>query len=290
MSSDVVYYHLPDDDQFSLDFVNPDENAIDDRLERYDETTETRVRSYDLNTTVHVIYTKANVVTEAENIEYNFEEAFAEMDADTRVLSRYFLDVFTGVQEQKYDEEGVPLDAYKNVEIERVPGSLEHVDWTGTVPEVGGQLASNLILCHALPNANHRSSFSMFEGYVNAASRPSFVLPSLATEDYEWQSWVDNYIVDSKRLLTVRRNVGRFRYLFQHGCEVIRRKGGIDIPLDGYDLDVCSSEAHEVYASQHERLIETFAETVLKRTDRENLVSEPGIGKSEFADYIRQKP
>lgn len=289
MSSNVVHYHLPDDDQFSLDFVNPDGGVIDDRLEAYDETTKTRVRSYDLDETVHVIYTKTNEVTEAESIEYNFEEAFAEMDADTRVLSRYFLDVFTGVQERKFEEEGVPLDAYKNVEIERVPDALEHVDWTGTIPEVGGQLTSNLILCHALPNANHRTSFSVFEGYVNASSRPSFILPSLATEDYEWQSWVDSYIVESKRLLTVRRNVGPFRYLFQHGCDVIRRKGGIEVPLEEYDLDMYPSEALEKYASQHEQLIETFAETVLKRTDRQKLVSETGIGKSEFADYIRQK-
>jgi hypothetical protein len=290
MSSNVVYYHLPDDDQFSLDFVNPDRDVIDDRLQNYEETTETRIRSYDLDETVYVIYTKTNVVTEAENIEYSFEEAFAEMDADTRVLSRYFLDVFTGVQEQKFDEEGVPLDAYKNVEIERVPDALEHVDWSGTIPEGGGQLASNLILCHALPNTNHRTSFSVFEGYVNAASRPLFALPSLATEDYEWQSWVDDYIVDSKRLLTVRRNVGPFRYLFQHGCDTIRRKGEIDVPLDEYDLDVYSSEALRKYAGQHEQLIETFAETILKRTDRESLVSEPGIEKVEFADYVRQKP
>lgn len=290
MSSNTVYYHLPDDDQFSLDFVNPDRDVIDDRLEKYDETTETRVRSYDLDETVYVVYTRTNVETEIEEIEYNFEEAFAEMDADTRVLSRYFLDVFTGVQERKYDEEGVPLDAYKNVEIERVPNALEHVDWTGTIPEVGGQLASNLILCHALPNANHRSSFSMFEGYVNAASNQSFTLPSLATEDYEWQSWVDNFIIDSKRLLTVRRNVGRFRYLRNHGCNTIRRKGGIDISLDEYDLDVYPSNALEKYATQHEQLIETFARTVLKRTDRESLVSAPGIGMSDFADIVREKP
>lgn len=289
MSSNVVYYHLSDDDQFSLEFVNPDRAVIDERLGKYDEATETRVRSYDLDGTVHVIYTKTNEATEAEEVEYEFKEAFAEMDPDTRVIVRYILEMFETIQKQKYAEEGVPLDAYKDVEIERIPDALEHVNWTETVPEVGGQLASNLILCHALPNANHRTSFSVFEGYVKAAAGPSFELPSMVTDDFEWEAWVDDYIVRSKRLLTVRRNVGPFRYLSEYGCETIRRKGGIDVSLSEYDLDLHSHEALTRYARQHERQTSEFAGRLLARTNNVDLTTKAGIDKSEFADYIRNK-
>lgn len=289
MSSNVVHYHLPDDDQFSLDFVNPDGDVIDDRLDRYDEVTETRVQSYNLDETVHVIYTKTNEATETEDIEYEFSEAFDQMDSDTRVIVRYILEMFETIQKQKHDEEGVPLDAYKDVEIERIPDALDQVNWAETVPNVGGQLASNLILCHALPNANHRTSFSVFEGYVRAAAGPSFELPSMVTDDYEWETWVDDYIVRSKRMLTVRRNVGPFRYLSDFGCQTIRRKGGIAITLSEYDLDLQYHEALTRYAHQHERQTSGFAERLLDRTNSEELTTKPGIDKSEFADYIRSK-
>lgn len=62
-------------------------------------------------------------------------------------------------------------------------------------------------------------------------------VPELATAHYDWQSWVDPYIVESKRLLTVRRNVRPFHLLQGWGCETILRKGGIEITLAEYDLD-----------------------------------------------------
>lgn len=238
MTADLVHYHHPDDDQLSMHFVNPDWKIIENRLETYGEATETRVRSYDLDEEVYVIYAKTNEVDDTEKIEYDLESAFAEMDSDTRVVVRYLLDVFEGIQEKKRDEESVPLDAYKGLELRRIPDALEEVDWSGTISEVGGQLASNLVLCHPLPNANHRTAFSMFEGYVSEATDATFELPSMTTDDYEWQTWVDGFIVDSKRLLTVRRNVVSFRYLSNFGCRTIRRKGRIDITLAEYDLDI----------------------------------------------------
>lgn len=287
MASDLVYYHHPDDDQFSLDFVNPDQEVIENRLEAYDDRTKTRVRSYELNEEMHVIYAKTNEVTTTEKVEYNFDAAFAEMDPDTRVIVREILEVFTGVQEEKYAEEEVPLDAYKNIEIKRLPDALDRVDWSRTFQETGGQLASNLILCHALPNANHRTAFGILEDYLKVAD-PSFELPSMATDDYEWQTWVDEYIVDSKRLLTVRRNVGLFSYLSEHGCDTIRRKGAIDIPLIEYDLDMYQHEALTEYANRHEQRTTAFVETILTKMNREDLLGQSSAEKETFADRIRR--
>lgn len=289
MTTNLVHYHHPDDDQFSLSFVNTDRGQIDEKLNRYDSEIETRVHSYDLNEEVYVIYTKTNKVTDTDAVQYGFDTAFAEMSPDTRVIVRYFLDVFDSIREKNRGEESVPLDAYKSVDIEQVPDALKQVDWSGTIPQVGGQLASNLVLCHALPNANHRTSFSMFEGYVKATAGPKFELPSMTTDDYEWQTWVDDFIVDSKRLLTVRRNVGQFRYLSNFGCRTVRRNGGINISLDEYDLEMRTHEALSEYATRHEQRTVTFAEKLLKKTDDNRLVEEIGLTRSEFAEYIRQK-
>jgi hypothetical protein len=287
MTRNLVHYHHPDDDQFSLDFVNPEREIIEDRLKSYDDTVETHVRSYDLDEEVYVIYAKTNGRDDTESIEYDFEAAFAEMAPDTRVVVREILEVFTGVREQKQDEESVPLDAYKSIELERFPEALDHVDWSGTIPETSGQLASNLVLCHALPNANHRTAFGVLEAYLKAVDS-SFKLPSMVTGEYEWQRWVDEYIVDSKRLLTVRRNVGPFSYLVGCGCNTIRRKGAIDVPLTEYDLKMHRHEAFTKYAYQHEQRTTTFVETILRETNNEELLQESSVEKEAFAKRLRR--
>lgn len=287
MTADLVYYHHPDNDQFSLDFVNPDREVIDDRLESYDDSTETRVRSYHLDEEVYAIYAKTNEVDDTEKIEYSFDAAFAEMDPDTRVIVREILEVFTGIREQKQDEDGAPLDAYKSIELERFPDALDHVDWFGTTPETAGQLASNLVLCHALPNANHRTAFGILEEYLQAVD-PSFELPSMVTDDYEWLAWVDEYIVDSKRLLTVRRNVGLFGYLAECGCDVVRRKGDVDVPLADYDLEMHRREAFVKYAHRHEQRTTTFVEAILRERNREELLEVSDVDKEAFAEYLRR--
>jgi len=129
----------------------------------------------------------------------------------------------------------------------------------------------------------------MFEGYVNAASGSSFQLPSMVSDDYEWQTWVDDFVVDSKRLLTVRRNVAPFRYLATFGCRKIRRKGGIDIPLSDYELEMHASEALSRYASRHEQRTRQFAEAILEKTDNAPLTEATGLTKSAFANSIRRK-
>lgn len=286
MTSDLVDYHHPDDDQFSLDFVNPDRDEIQDRLEGYDNTIETRVRSYDLDDKIHVIYVKTNDVDEAENVQYDFDEAFTKMDSEMRIIVRETLEVFKRIQERKHDQEGVPLDAYKGIEIDRIPDALEQVNWSLTVPETGGRIASNLVLGHALPNANHRTAFGMLETYLKAVDS-SFRLPSMVTDGYDWQQWVDEYIVDSKRILTVRRNIGRFRYLRSHGCETIRRKGGIEIPLSNFDLDMTKHESLVNYAKKHERRTTAFVETILQKMNHGELIEESAIEKAEFAEHVR---
>ncbi|WP_276299277.1 hypothetical protein [Halorussus lipolyticus] len=287
MASALGYYHHPDDDQFSLDFVNPDRGVIEDRLDSYDGVTETRTTTYDLDEEVHTIYTRTNEVADAEEIEYGFDRAFAEMDPDTRVLVREILELFRRIQERKHDEEGVPLDAYKEIEIRRIPRAFEQVDWSGPVPKTGGQIASNLVLCHALPNANHRTAFGVLETYLRAVDS-SVKLPSMVTDDYEWQRWVDEYIVDSKRLLTIRRNIDLFRYLERYGCRTVRRKGGIDVVLSEYAFDFRQHEALRDYAHKHERRTTDFVKKLLRKMDRIDLVENPAIRKPAFAAFLRQ--
>ncbi|WP_238705295.1 hypothetical protein [Natrinema pallidum] len=99
----------------------------------------------------------------------------------------------------------------------------------------------------------------MAQTYLEAAGA-EFETPKTHTEEYEWREWVDPYIVESKRLLTVRRHNLYFLTLKQNGCEIVRRKHDIGIPLDEYDLDMHYYEAWEEYADLHETHCIEFAE------------------------------
>nr|WP_233125139.1 hypothetical protein [Halorubrum sp. SD683] len=51
-------------------------------------------------------------------------------------------------------------------------------------------------------------------------------MPRTRVDDDTWREWVDPYIVDSKRLITVRRNNLRFKQLEDLDVDVVERKDG----------------------------------------------------------------
>nr|WP_247730994.1 hypothetical protein [Halovivax limisalsi] len=95
-----------------------------------------------------------------------------------------------------------------------------HVSWGEALPTVAGELMSNLILRHALPNANHRTSIAMLQFCIESVV-PSFEMPPTHADDETWQNWVDPFIVESKRLITVRRNNVRFKHLQELGVDLV---------------------------------------------------------------------
>jgi len=273
----LVHYHHPDDEQYSLAYVtlDPDEINPDDGT----------VETYHLEETVYVLYTNSGASGTIDDIAEDFEAVLDEMDESDRLVTMRILQTFEGVLEAMELEEGEKLEIYKQIEVGRIPAALEHVDWSGSVVEVAGQLMSSLILAHPLPNANHRTSIAFAEWYLESADS-SFSLPKLATEAYDWQEWVDPFIVDSKRLLTVRRNTTLFRLLSEWGCEIVVRKGGIEIELSEYDLELPSSEALSTYASHHTELCTDFMIESVTRAGASHLRFEQGLDKQGFLEYL----
>lgn len=267
-----VHYHHPDDEQYTLAFVTTDEAEIQT------EGKDTRVERYDFDETVYVLYVDGGA---SGTIEDDFDDVLEAMSGDDRLFTVRFLQTFEGVIEQREAE----LTLYKQIELERVPDAIARVDWQAPVAGVAGQLMSMLILVHALPNANHRTSIAMAEWYVESAD-PSFSLPMLATGSDDWESWVDPYIVESKRLLTVRLNVTPFRLLEQWGCETVVRRGGIEIDLADFDLDMDQSDALAHYAERHTDVCTAFMEESIERTGHEHLLDEQGLDYEGFVEFL----
>lgn len=174
---------------------------------------------------------------------------------------------------------------YKNFEPEKIHQALENVSWGTPLPRVAGEVMSNLILRHALPNANHRTAIAMLQFCVESVD-PAFEMPKTHVDDEAWQAWVDPYIVDSKRLITVRRNNIRFKRLQELGVDLVERKDGIQIRLAAFDLDMHVHEALSTYAQRHETHCIEFARSLLTEAERDDLQSCSGPTHQEFVDYL----
>ena len=146
---------------------------------------------------------------------------------------------------------------------------------------------SNLILRHSLPNANHRTGIAMLQFCIESVDA-DFAMPRTHPDDETWQEWVDPYIVDSKRLITVRRNNIRFKHLAEFGVGLVERKDGIQIRLAEFDLDMHWQEALAAYAERHEDHCTAFAHAVLERVGRDDLLDQAGPAKPEFIEYLER--
>lgn len=183
------------------------------------------------------------------------------------------------------------MEAYKDINIDDLPDALDRTDWGGTATEVAGRLASNLVLKHALPNANHRTAVAMMQFYLRRVNS-DFSMPETAVkidpEVYDWREWVNNYITESKCLLTVRRKNVKFKYVQEFGGTTLVRKHNVRIPLTVYELDLPPNTAKERYAKKHEQLWIEFAEEAVERAGKPELKEERGVTKREFAKKIQR--
>ena len=137
----------------------------------------------------------------------------------------------------------------------------------------------------SLRNANHRTGIAMLQFCIESVN-PDFEMPRTHVDDDTWREWVDPYIVDSKRLITVRRNNLRFKQLEKLDVDFVERKDGIQIRLSEFELDMHWRDALSEYAGQHEAHCTAFAQAVLKRAERDDLLDDQGPTKQDFITYL----
>ncbi|MDZ7689469.1 MAG: hypothetical protein U5J64_12315 [Halobacteriales archaeon] len=215
-----VYYHYPDNPQYSLAYVSQDREEI--------ETSgrDSIIKHYDFGEEFFVLYTNQGASGTIDTLDDDFEDALDKMSPQNRTITVRLLQIFEEIIEEKEIEENKRLEIYKQIELEKIPDAIGRVDWDCAAVDVAGNLMSTLILKHALPNANHRTSIGMAQWYLESI-KTGFSFPDFATEEYEWKEWVNEYIVESKRILTVRRNITAFSMLAELGCETVKRKDEI---------------------------------------------------------------
>jgi len=261
--------------------------GAENQIEKFEHDEIGRIEEYELHETVYVVYRGRKLPETVTDFEYNINEQVTGMEEPNSIITTRFLKLFESAAKETYEQENERLAAYKEIEVTKLPEALNRVAWDESVAVAGGELLSCLILRHALPNANHRSSLGMLSLYFQAISQ-SFKMPTTATDEYDWKGWVNEYIEDSKRLLTVRRNTPRFRHLNDAGCTVVERKDGIQIHLEEYDLSMGHWDAMDSYAERHKELSAEFAREVLQKAGTPELRNGNPLSKQEFADQLQQ--
>jgi prophage maintenance system killer protein len=275
-----VYYHHPEDSQYSITYVTQDRDEITASGQ------DTIIEQYEMDEEFFVLYTNHGASGTVEDLDDEFEAVLDEMSLQNRTITVRLLQVFEEIIEEKeLEEEEAKLEIYKQIGIERIPDAIARVDWNSTAVDVAGQLMSTLILKHALPNANHRTSIGMAQWYLESIET-GFSFPDFATEEYDWKTWVNEYIRESKRHLTVRRNTTAFSLLAEWGCDTVVRKNDVEIDLAEYDLDLVRSEAYSYYGDVHTKLCTDFLSESVTRAGHDELISIEGMGKSEFVSFL----
>jgi len=285
-----VYYHHPGDKQFSLDFVHPEPAQIVSQIVDSDDTVAVKVEHYEIDESFYAIYTSRVGGEPVREIDFDLNESLAEMSDDNSTIVVRLLEIYRALIAQNESEEGVPVEAYKNIDVDALPDVLDQTSWDGSATDVAGRLASNLILKHPLPNANHRTAVALVQFYLRRLNS-DFSLPETSVEvdpeSYDWRAWVNEYITESKRLLTVRRKNVVFKHLYKFGVRTVERKHAIEIDLTAYELDIYPSEAKTIYAKKHEALWTEFVEEAAERAGYPELNVIDGLSKVEFAEKIR---
>lgn len=276
-----VYYHHPEDSQYSLAYVTQDKDEL---------TTSGQdgiIEQYEFGEEFFVLYTNRGASGTVEDLDDEFDAVLVEMSPQNRTITVRLLQIFEEIIKEKELEEETELEIYKQIELERIPDAIARVDWNGTAVDVAGQLMSTLILKHALPNANHRTAIGMAQWYLESIET-GFSFPDFATEEYDWKTWVNEYIIESKRLLTVRRNTTAFSLLAGWGCDTVVRKNDIDITLAEYNLDLPRSEAFSYYGDVHTELCTDFLSESVARAGHDELINTTGVGKAEFVSFLKE--
>ena len=279
----IVYYHHPTAESFSLaqSSLSPRELARRNR----NADAPTKLLGYPFDTPVYVRYvgdSRLRTVAEAEFDRERLAAEIAALPGPARIVAFRLFELF---QAAAAGTNGEQFKLYKQFDPAGVGDALDRVSWGATLPRVAGELMSNLIVRHALPNANHRTSIVVLQFCIEAVE-PGFQMPQTGRDGRAWNRWVDPYISESKRLLTVRRNNLYFKSLDRLGVDAVERKGGVQIPLSEYELDMPPSSAKERYAEEHERLCRAFTRRVLDEADRTDLGDVAGPSLERFVTYL----
>ncbi|WP_135662632.1 hypothetical protein [Halorhabdus rudnickae] len=280
----LLPYHLEEGNGvvLSLQFANPDLEVVEQRLRNEREGSSpgindfyAEIKSCSFDQEIHALYT-AKVHPRSFD---GYEEI---SEAGNEVLIDTVIEGFHQIEKECRDN-GNPLRWYKQPELAEIVEAINQTNWRQRIPNVAGCLLSNLITTHGLPNANHRTALSFVQVYLRTYA-PEFEIPETGMPG-EWYEWAEEFVRESKRLLTLSRKILVFRYLDQWGCDGVIRKNDSKLRFKNYDLAV--EEPLTYFRRQHKELSMEFIYETLERTEQNSLIGKEDLGRSVFIERLK---
>jgi hypothetical protein len=284
VSGSLAYHRRLDDGTvLSLQFANPDRERVEAKKQKLRQEAEenqsqwftSQIRSQSYDRTIHTLYS-------AEIYPREFpDEDIENLSQRDSLIVNTLLEAFRAIEKQ-WKEQGEPLKWYKRPELPSIVKEVSETRWQQPIPDVAGCLLSNLIFGHGLPNANHRSSLSFVETYLDTFE-PEFEIPDTGVHG-EWFDWSEEFVHESKRLLMLARKSMMFRYLEEWGCSSVRRKNDMVVDFEDYDIWVDEPKSH--FRQKHKELSIEFVYQILERTKYDTLIGKQDPGKRVFLDRL----
>lgn len=201
----VVYYHHPQAENFSLKYSSA--STVDLLSRQKDLGGATKLIGYPFDTPIYVLYESDTEIKDANEIDFDREwlsNRISKLPREGQVVAFRLVELLEAAVDVREEDE---FRLYKEFEPRKIRQALDHVTGGAELPQVAGEVMSNLILRHSLPNANHRTGIAMLQFYIESED-PDFEMPQTHLDDETWQEWVDPY---ARRLSPTSSNSGTDR-------------------------------------------------------------------------------
>lgn len=177
-----------------------------------------------------------------------------------RKLTDLYLEYHKAVVLQVTEERGSPPRRYKPLEVGKLRRFFDWLRIEGqALLDQGSRLLSGLIVCHALPNTNHRTSLFFVQAFLeaNGVRFPHY----RRKRDAERRFRLDGteYIRDSKFLLNLKIDQAKFARRYEGGKPIMYLRGGGRRRIHPEDLGLSNRQ----YNRRHRELTRTWLKRML---------------------------
>lgn len=175
-------------------------------------------------------------------------------------LTDLYLEYHKAVVLQVTKERGSPPRRYKGLEFGNLKRFFDGIRNEGqSLLEQGARLLSGLIVTHALPNTNHRTSLFFVQAFLeaNGVRFPHY----RARRDADRRFRLDGteYIRDSKYLLNLKVDQDKYAGRYAAGKPIMYLRGGGRRRIRPEDLGLSNRQ----YNTRHREMTRTWLERML---------------------------
>lgn len=284
----LLPFHHPDDPTYSLVYITKSRSEWEKRADTERHKSDFRVQKESdvipdgTRYLLYRRYDRSHDELDFETPEKLIEWADTQFSPGVLQVVLAVARIFRGILKET-NETGNELQLYKEVEFEKIETVIQRVEWGQRVLDVGADLLSTFILEHPMPNTNHRTGIGLLDRYLTSME-PGFSMPDTGEEGV-WYDWATDFIHHSKRILLLEWKTPLFRFVSEMGYHGVRRKEGIQVFFDDYNLDVGDHRTH--FSEMHHDLCSTFVEEAATKAGCPELKTARDPGKEAFFEALR---